>query len=134
MGDQYSSARARWCSMSTIRERVTNAAVSAIHNACMANYGTAAYSERAGWFFDVARRAGAGEHEAAFIALDYLGEYMEKHWTAVDRCPGTAWNEAQRARGYISAGSYMRGAAQGFAREGREAVFNRLVEQAENAA
>ena len=120
--------------MSTIRERVTNAAVSAIHNACMANYGTAAYSERAGWFFDVARRAGAGEYEAAFIALDYLGEYMEKHWTAVDRCPGTAWNEAQRARGYISAGSYMRGAAQGFAREGREAVFNRLVEQAENAA
>lgn len=120
--------------MSTIRERVTRAAVSAICNSNMGNYGTAWAGERAGWFFDVARRAGAEEHEAAFIALDEFGKYLVEHWTAVDKCPGTAWNEAQRARGYINAGALMKTAARGFAEEGQQAVFDKYVKRAEDAA
>jgi hypothetical protein len=119
--------------MSIIRERVTRAAESAIVQSQLTGYGTAWAAERAGWFFDVARRADADEHQAAFIALDEFGEYLIKHYKAVADCRGSASNEIMRAKLYIHAGT-MKGYAQGFVAEGQRAVFDRYVAEAERAA
>jgi hypothetical protein len=120
--------------MSIIRERVTRAAESAIVQSQLTGYGTAWAAERAGWFFDVARRADADEHQAAFIALDEFGEFLVKHYTPIAECLGSAPNECQRARMYIQAGVLMKGYARGFATEGQLAVFDRYVAEAESAA
>lgn len=120
--------------MTTIRERVTQAAVSAMMQSILGNYGTAWAGQRAGSYFDVAIRAGASEHQAAEIALDQFGVEQIDHWTEIANCRGSAWSEIDRANKHMRAGQLMRIAGNQFAREGERAAFDRLCQAAELAA